>query len=202
MKRPAAGVTGLAAVLLAAAAGCGNDTPAPDQPLRPQPTVEPAPQAEAQLDTIHQYPSAVLQLAAPQPATVQLAGTEQLTARIDTEAAREPDADIEAVVILDFGELTTSPGYALIVFVNTPDADLDTPTSAPGFIGTVAFPHRDPPAAGQPVRALLPATDAIRASTDSDAVRVTLVPDPDTDHPASRATLEVRVTVTLVRAPA
>jgi hypothetical protein len=191
MKRQGAGVLLVAAAMavavavLVAAGGCGRT---PEAPPGNPPTV--APEADVDLDTVHTYQPATVRLAVPQPATVELPDTRDLLQRLAA------DAGTEAVVTLEFAEPAAPADFSLVVFVNTPGAGADTPVTAPGFVGTVGFPH---PGSEDPVRAVLPATDAIRGAAATGPVTFTIVPVGYPDRPVMSQVIEVTVSVAVVR---
>jgi hypothetical protein len=175
----------------------GGTAPAGTPPDRPA-TV--APEADVGLDPIHTYPPATVTVDGRHPVTVEIPGTAGIIDRITTEAQRDPDAGVEAVVTIEFGAADRWPDYSLLVFVNTPDADADTATGAPGFTGSVAFPHGDPSGGDEPLRAILPATGAINRTAGTGLITVTLVPQARAPGSPTGQAIDVTVTLSLMRA--
>jgi hypothetical protein len=203
-----------AVAIVTAVAGCGAGGPGggdgtPPDVTPPDRPATAAPEADVGLDLIHAYPPASVTVAAGRPVTVEIPGTDGIIDRIAAEAERDPDAVVEVVVTIEFGEADRWPDYSIVVLVNTPDADTpdaDTPgaaADAAGFVGTVAFPHGDPPAGGDPLRVFLPATGALSRTAGSGPVTITLLPQRAEEggggaSPAGH-TIDVTVTLSLMR---
>jgi hypothetical protein len=149
--------------------------------------------AEVELEPLRDYAPAAGRLAAPRPVTVELADTRDLAPRLASED------DAEAVVVLDLGHLPTTPDFSVLAFVNTPDADARTPTTDPGYLGTVAFFHGDRHDPAEPMRVMLPARQAIERTGADRPITVTLVPIPHPGRSITNLTLDVTASVQLVR---
>jgi hypothetical protein len=183
--------------VLSITAGCGRDSPPGARPSATTPastpaTVTPAPAAGVRLDTVHEYPPVTVPLAADQPATVEVADAADLADRLARSAA------LEAVITLSFDDPEALPDFSIVVFVNTPEADADTPTTAPGFIGTVS-PADPGGRTDQPVLSVLPARSAVDRTDWSATLQVTLVPIPYPDRSTTRQAYEVTVAAAIVR---
>ncbi len=148
--------------------------------------------AAVRAEVIEQYPTVTPTLAVPTPLPVQLPDT------IDVSERLERDDEVEAVITLEFPQVEHVPDLGLLVFVNTARAGADTPTSAPGFLGTINFFHDH--GHQHPTTVRLPARRAIVGTAPPGPIEVTLVPVAVPGRRLPAEALDVRTHLELVRA--
>jgi hypothetical protein len=148
--------------------------------------------APVRVEPVQRYEPVRPRMVVPRALTVELPGTEELASEL------AQDDNHEAMISLEFAHLGEATDFSVLVFVNTPRAGADTPTTAPGFVGAVAFFH------GQDQQhtattAQLPARGAIERSETRGPLNVTLLPVGFPDRRISARELDVTATVELVR---
>jgi hypothetical protein len=91
--------------------------------------------APVSLEEERTYEPEQAKLTVPNPLTVELPDTADVTTQL------AEDDDREAVLTLEFEHMAQPPDFGLVVFVNTPAANSDTPVTDPGYLGSIAFFH-------------------------------------------------------------
>jgi hypothetical protein len=127
----------------------------------------------------------------PTPLTVELPDTSDVTAQL------AEDDDREAVLTLEFEHIAEPPDFGLVVFVNSPAANLDTPLTDPGYLGSIAFFH---PAGGKHEATIvqLPARNAIEQTDTEGPLSITLVPASSPNAQISPQAIDLTATIAVV----
>jgi hypothetical protein len=190
MRRTVTALSIALAILSMSAANCNRT---PEEPAV-RPNVE-APTSGSALDPIHTYQPANARLSAPRPATVSLPDTADVTAQL------AEDDDREAVLTLEFEHMAEPPDFGLVVFINSPAANLDTPLTDPGYLGSIAFSHTE---GDEPEATIvqLPARNAIERSDTEGPLSITLVPVPFPNAQISPQAIDLTATIAVVHSPA
>lgn len=151
--------------------------------------------ATTTLEIVGQFKTSAAVLAVPRPVTVEAADRDVLGKQL-----AGVDSQTRLFVSLSFPPLNASD-FALLVFVNTPAATVETAVSAAGFVGAVAF-FMDPAGRGHEHGATtftLPATDAARRTSASPGFTVTLVPVPYGQRPVTPRPVAFTASLQFVR---
>ena len=148
--------------------------------------------ARTTLDTKRRFAAPAARLQARRPIVVDIAGTDDLTKELAA-------ADTEVHVVLDL-EQPTAPDFAALVFLNTPDATANTPLTAPGYAGAIAFfgssDANDHHSANPSIR--LSVTGVIRKLGATSGFTATLVPVPYSGRSSGRQTVTVTASLEVV----
>jgi hypothetical protein len=110
------------------------------------------------------------------PVTADIDSTAPVVIRVPgTKDARADDLEVHLTLRVTHSR---APDFAILVFLNTPDATKETPADAPGFAGSMAFfvHSEEHPGTSSGVR--LPITEQFRRTRKQEDITVTVVPVP------------------------
>jgi hypothetical protein len=164
-----------------------------------QPVPEPSSEKEKQLKRHLERGADITQEVRQRfPVTADIDSTTPVVIRVP----RTKDAPVDDLAVHLTLRVTHSRSldFAILVFVNTPDATAATPADAPGFAGAMAFiVHSEHhPGTGSGVR--LPITEQLRRTRKQEDTTVTVVPVPYQGRSVAPGKLRVSVAVELVSA--
>jgi hypothetical protein len=147
--------------------------------------------ARTTLDTRKQFQGTVLQ-ADNTRVVVAFPNTDNLDQQLSEAGAGE------AHLVFRIGHRAGPPDVSVAVFLNTPDADVNTPATG-GFAGSVAFfEHGEHAGHSQaPFRLLL--SNTVRSAGRGDALTATFVPVPFPGRSTAPQTLDVSASIHLIR---
>lgn len=155
------------------------------------------------LDRLRRAEAEHAALAATGPAVLPLPDSAAIVAQLANAGT-----DTIGLLELTFSGVEETPGFAVRVFVNTPDADARTPTTAPGFVGKVAFFCHTTERGGKMVCVVhgeglptfrLNATEALRRTGSRGPATVTLVPIGRRGRKLDATALDVTAAINLMR---
>jgi len=142
------------------------------------------------LDVRQTFTAAPATLAAPEPLTIQFPGTEGLDKRL------APDLKVRANLGFSYAD---TPNFAILVFINTPNANARTATSVPGFLGSVAFfDHGHGEHQHADVVSRLSATPVVKRAARPGPMILTLVPVALPERAITAQTIQVSASVDLL----
>jgi hypothetical protein len=147
--------------------------------------------ARTGLDTRRQFRGTVVRATAER-VVVAFPGTEDLDKKLTDAGAGE------AHLVFRIGRRAAPPDLAVLVFLNTPEAEAATPTTR-GFAGSVAFFEHDEHAGHGQAPFRLPLTAALKQVGGPAALTATFVPVAFPGRTSVPQTLAVTATVHLVR---
>lgn len=131
------------------------------------------------------------------PVNGELDSTTPVVIRVPRSKEARIDDDVATHLTLRVTH-SRSLDFAILVFVNTPDATAATPADAPGFAGAMAFiGHSEHhPGTGSGVR--LPITLQVRRTRKQDDITVTVVPVPYQGRSVAKGKFQVSAAIELI----
>lgn len=140
-----------------------------------QPVPSPSTEKEAQLQRhLERGADTSMQTRRRYPVSATIDSTEPVVVRVPgTKEASPGDAAMHLTLRVTHSR---SLDFAVLIYINTPDATAESSAEAPGFVGTMAFiAHSEHhPGTGSAIR--LPVTEQLRRTRKEEDITVTIVP--------------------------